>query len=200
MPIPTVLPPTRLWWENYKATIIQEQLKRNKMRSMIRIKRTFNLILTLALMLTMAQTAWAQEAAVYDLVTEVPTVDGGQSTNSGSTTNQNLSAVKRPKRSRRKHECLWGTCKKVVRCRIKGWEAVWKVKSAAMIVKSMTLINKSTSMIDKSKALIDKTKTLIASLLKAMGAMRFESSLDDDSIKSYFNLNVNNGCWSVRIG
>lgn len=54
------------------------------MRSMIRIKRTFNLILTLALMLTMAQTAWAQEAAVYDLVTEVPTVDGGQSTNSGS--------------------------------------------------------------------------------------------------------------------
>ena len=76
------------------------------MRSMIRIKRTFNLILTLALMLTMAQTAWAQEAAVYDLVTEVPTVDGGQSTNSGSTTNQNLSAVKRPKRSRRKHECL----------------------------------------------------------------------------------------------
>ena len=51
------------------------------MRSMIRIKRTFNLIITLAAMLTMAQTAWAQEAAVYDLVTDVPTVDGGQSTN-----------------------------------------------------------------------------------------------------------------------
>ena len=51
------------------------------MRSMIRIKRTFNLILTLAVMLTMAQTTWAQEAAVYDLVTEVPDVDGGQSTN-----------------------------------------------------------------------------------------------------------------------
>ena len=32
-------------------------------------------------MLTMAQTTWAQEAAVYDLVTEVPDVDGGQSTN-----------------------------------------------------------------------------------------------------------------------
>ncbi|WP_092071885.1 hypothetical protein [Prevotella sp. tf2-5] len=48
---------------------------------MIRIKRTFHLILTLAAMLTMAQTTWAQEAAVYDLVTEVPTVDGGQSTN-----------------------------------------------------------------------------------------------------------------------
>ena len=67
-------------------------------------------------------------------------------------------------------------------------------------VKSMTLIIKSTSMIDKSKTLIDKTTTLIASLLKEMGAMRFESSLVDDSIKSYFILNVNNGCWSVRIG
>ena len=51
------------------------------MRVMIRIKRTFNLILTLVAMLTMAQTATAQEAAVYDLVTEVPDVDGGQSTN-----------------------------------------------------------------------------------------------------------------------
>ena len=67
-------------------------------------------------------------------------------------------------------------------------------------VKSMTLIIKSTSLIDKSKTLIDKTTTLIASLLKEMGAMRFESSLDGDSIKSFFNLNVNNGCWSVRIG
>ena len=36
----------------------------------------------LVMMLTMAQTAWADdEAPVYDLVTEVPDVDGGQSTN-----------------------------------------------------------------------------------------------------------------------
>ena len=33
------------------------------------------------MLLTMAQMATAQEAAVYDLVTEVPTVDGGQATN-----------------------------------------------------------------------------------------------------------------------
>ena len=45
------------------------------------MKRTFNLTLTLAVMLTSAQMATAQEAAVYDLVTEVPTVDGGQATN-----------------------------------------------------------------------------------------------------------------------
>ena len=45
------------------------------------MKRIFNFILTLTAMLTMAQGAWAQEAAVYDLVTEVPTIDGGQSTN-----------------------------------------------------------------------------------------------------------------------
>ena len=51
------------------------------------MKRKFNLILTLAAMLTMAQTVWAQEAAVYDLVTEVPTVDGGQATNWQSTEN-----------------------------------------------------------------------------------------------------------------
>ena len=51
------------------------------------MKRTFDLILTLAVMLTMAQTTWAQETAVYDLVTEVPTVDGGQSTNLGSNYN-----------------------------------------------------------------------------------------------------------------
>ena len=51
------------------------------------MKLSFHLILTLAAMLTMAQTAWAQEAAVYDLVTEVPTVDGGQSTNLGSNYN-----------------------------------------------------------------------------------------------------------------
>ena len=52
-----------------------------------KMKQTFNLILTLTAMLTMAQGAWAQEAAVYDLVTEVPTVDGGQSTNLGSNYN-----------------------------------------------------------------------------------------------------------------
>ena len=58
------------------------------MRSMkTRVKLSFHLILTLAVMLTMAQTTWAQEAAVYDLVTEVPTVDGGQSTNLGSNYN-----------------------------------------------------------------------------------------------------------------
>ena len=53
------------------------------MRSMkTRVKLSFHLILTLAAMLTMAQTAWADdEAPVYDLVTEVPDVDGGQSTN-----------------------------------------------------------------------------------------------------------------------
>ena len=45
------------------------------------MKLSFHLILTLAAMLTMAQTTWAQEAAVYDLVTEVPTVDDGQATN-----------------------------------------------------------------------------------------------------------------------
>ena len=45
------------------------------------MKRIFNFILTLTAMLTMAQTTWAQEAAVYDLVTEVPTVDDGQATN-----------------------------------------------------------------------------------------------------------------------
>ena len=52
-----------------------------------RVKLSFNLILTLALCLVAAQMATAQEAAVYDLVTEVPTVDGGQSTNSGSNYN-----------------------------------------------------------------------------------------------------------------
>ena len=45
------------------------------------MKITFNLILILALWLVAAQTATAQEAAVYDLVTEVPTVDDGQATN-----------------------------------------------------------------------------------------------------------------------
>jgi hypothetical protein len=46
-----------------------------------RVKLSFILILTLALWLTSAQMATAQEAAVYDLITEKPTVDGGQATN-----------------------------------------------------------------------------------------------------------------------
>ena len=58
------------------------------MRSMkARVKLSFSLILTLAFWLMAAQMATAQEAAVYDLVTEEPTVDGGQSTNSGSNYN-----------------------------------------------------------------------------------------------------------------
>ena len=44
-------------------------------------RQKFNLILSLAFWLVAAQMATAQEAAVYDLVTEVPTVDGGQATN-----------------------------------------------------------------------------------------------------------------------
>ena len=51
------------------------------MRSMIRIKRTFNLILTLAAMLTMAQTAWA----VTEEVTETWTMNGSACSISGST-------------------------------------------------------------------------------------------------------------------
>ena len=52
------------------------------MRSMkTRVKLSFSLILTLAFWLVAAQMATAQEAAVYDLVTDVPTVDGGQATN-----------------------------------------------------------------------------------------------------------------------
>ena len=48
---------------------------------MIRIKRTFNLILTLAAMLTMAQTAWA----VTEEVTETWTMNGSACSISGST-------------------------------------------------------------------------------------------------------------------
>ena len=48
---------------------------------MIRIKRTFNLILTLAVMLTMAQTAWA----VTEEVTETWTMNGSACSISGST-------------------------------------------------------------------------------------------------------------------
>ena len=51
------------------------------MRSMIRIKRTFNLILTLATMLTMAQGAWA----VTEEVTETWTMNGSACSISGST-------------------------------------------------------------------------------------------------------------------
>ena len=46
-----------------------------------RVKLSFHFILTLALWLVAAQMATAQEAAVYDLVTEELTVDGGQATN-----------------------------------------------------------------------------------------------------------------------
>ena len=46
-----------------------------------RVKLSFSLILTLAFWLVAAQMATAQEVAVYDLVTDVPTVDGGQATN-----------------------------------------------------------------------------------------------------------------------
>ena len=51
-----------------------------------RVKLSFHLILTLAAMLTMAQTAWADDV-VYEIITEVPTVDGGQATNWQSTEN-----------------------------------------------------------------------------------------------------------------
>ena len=56
------------------------------MRSMIRIKRTFNLILTLAVMLTMAQGAWA----VTEEVTETWTMNGSASSISGSTLSNGL--------------------------------------------------------------------------------------------------------------
>ena len=48
---------------------------------MIRIKRTFNLILTLAVMLTMAQGAWA----VTEEVTETWTMNGSACSIEGST-------------------------------------------------------------------------------------------------------------------
>ena len=51
------------------------------MRVMIRIKRTFNLILTLAAMLMMAQTAWA----VTEEVTDTWTMNGSACSISGST-------------------------------------------------------------------------------------------------------------------
>jgi len=51
-----------------------------------RVKLSFNLILTLAFWLVAAQTAWADDV-VYEIITEVPTVDGGQATNWQSTEN-----------------------------------------------------------------------------------------------------------------
>ena len=45
------------------------------------IRLYFRVAMMLLMLLTSAQMATAQEAAVYDLVTEVPTVDGGQATN-----------------------------------------------------------------------------------------------------------------------
>ena len=51
-----------------------------------KVKLSFHLILTLAAMLMMAQTAWADDV-VYEIITEVPTVDGGQATNWQSTEN-----------------------------------------------------------------------------------------------------------------
>ena len=71
-------------YENQRSLAEGESNVRATLKHM---KLSFHLILTLAAMLTMAQTAWAQEAAVYDLVTEVPTVDGGQATNWQSTEN-----------------------------------------------------------------------------------------------------------------
>gem|GEM_PF-1290388 len=71
-------------YENQRSLAEGESNVRATLKHM---KLSFHLILTLAVMLTMAQTAWAQEAAVYDLVTEKPTVDGGQSTNLGSNYN-----------------------------------------------------------------------------------------------------------------
>ena len=52
------------------------------------IKQTFNLILTLALWLVAAQMAWADDV-VYEVITEVPTVDGGQTSNWGSNGSEN---------------------------------------------------------------------------------------------------------------
>ena len=49
------------------------------------IERTFNRILTLALWLVAAQTAWADDAVAYEIITEVPIVDDGQKTNWNST-------------------------------------------------------------------------------------------------------------------
>ena len=47
-----------------------------------------------------------------------------------------------------------GTAKKVVRCRIKGSKATYKVKTASMDDKTATMIDKTATMIDKTKAMI----------------------------------------------
>ena len=65
-------------FENQRSLAEGESNVRATLKHM---KLSFNLILILAFWLVAAQTATAQEAAVYDLVTEVPDVDGGQSTN-----------------------------------------------------------------------------------------------------------------------
>ena len=59
---------------------------------MKRTKRTFNLILSLALWLMAAQTAWADDV-VYETITEVPTIDGGQASNWGSNGSENYDKV-----------------------------------------------------------------------------------------------------------
>jgi len=65
-------------FENQRSLAEGESNVRATLKHM---KLSFHLILTLVVMLMMTQMATAQEAAVYDLVTEVPTVDGGQATN-----------------------------------------------------------------------------------------------------------------------
>ena len=72
-----MLPPT-VECENQRSLAEGESNVRATLKHM---KLSFHLILTLAFWLVTAQTATAQEAAVYDLVTEVPIVDGGQATN-----------------------------------------------------------------------------------------------------------------------
>lgn len=44
-------------------------------------RKKFNLILALVMMLTMAQSAWADDVVNYEVITEVPIVDDGQKTN-----------------------------------------------------------------------------------------------------------------------
>ena len=44
-------------------------------------RQKINFILTLVIMLAMAQTAWADDVVNYEVITEVPIVDDGQKTN-----------------------------------------------------------------------------------------------------------------------
>ena len=48
---------------------------------MRKLRQKFNLILILVMMLTMAQSAWADDVVNYEVITEVPIVDDGQKTN-----------------------------------------------------------------------------------------------------------------------